>query len=192
MKAFGKKQKKTAKELANSSADLGDGIVNIKDARFKRISKKYVVLIIAIFVVLLGLIGLLIQKNRQSKQEDTGNVKAQNVCATDSQKETLRVAVTNLSPAKYNELKNSVDKIMNTPDFEKDPNCLYPVVTYYTNIGDLASAKRYLTTLESVHGSSYKFDETFPSNVTLETIKQQVTQLEEVQNINKSNAIYYN
>ncbi len=47
------------------------------------------------------------------------------------------------APTKTDELKKTVDKILVTPNFEADQNCLYFVSLYYLNVGDRSKADKY-------------------------------------------------
>lgn len=78
---------------------------------------------------------------------------------------TLREAVPVLGKTQTPELKPVVDKIKSMKGYDRDPNCLYVVVTYHINNYDEDSAKRDMRQLKKVYDSKKGFSSQFGSKV---------------------------
>lgn len=94
---------------------------------------------------------------------------------------TLGEAAGVMGRDKVFELKPIAEKIQNTKDYDRDPNCLYVVLGYYINSYDPDNAKKHLTMLKKVHdpnigykaplGSKVKDIATLESEIEFITIK---------------------
>jgi hypothetical protein len=106
------------------------------------------------------------------------------VCTNPTNVQLLKEAAHNLAPNKNQELKKSVDKIKTLKDYEKDPNCLNPIVTYYANIGDSKNASLYMTKLNEKYDASKGFDKSISNSAP--TIEQLRTVTENIKGSNGS------
>lgn len=78
---------------------------------------------------------------------------AQNQC-TKKSNSNVEAASFVLDPSQNERLKPLVEKIKQTCDYDKDPDHLYILVVYHTNISDPTTARKYLTTLQSINESN--------------------------------------
>lgn len=96
--------------------------------------------VIAFLVILLGAAGVAYYYfvYKESKKE------VNNQCSTQAVQDTiLRDAGVIIPDKKIDELGKMVKKIQQIPDYEKDHNCLYPIVKYYAMIGEAGKSRDY-------------------------------------------------
>ncbi len=70
---------------------------------------------------------------------------------------TLREASSALSPASLGQLKPIAEKVMSTKNYDKDPNCMYIVLTYHTNNDQPAIARSDLEKLRKMYDPTQGF-----------------------------------
>lgn len=110
---------------------------------------------IIIFVLACGI--FVIYKSQQDKLKKTTDglgVKTNCSVQTTESCSVLKEAVYLLDPSKVKELSVVVDKIKNISGYDKNPNLLYVILTFYINLSDGENAKKTYELLNN----SYKTD----------------------------------
>jgi hypothetical protein len=92
--------------------------------------------------------------------------------------QTLKLASRYLSPSNVAKLKEVVNNIQKTPNYQQDPNCLYPVVAYYINISDSHNGSMYLNKLEKVYKPSQGFSKYLGSTYVISTLKNDIKSIQ--------------
>ena len=72
-------------------------------------------------------------------------------------KSILQEAATSMNSISHLGLQQTAIKIQKIKNYQQDANCLYPVVTYYIDIGDPTNARIYLTDLEKAFDRKKSF-----------------------------------
>lgn len=88
------------------------------------------------------------KQHQQSKKAAAEQEKAQ----------LVNQASSKLAPQNSGSLQSIAEQLEKQPGYEKDPNALYVLTTYYLNIGDTARAQDYMTKLKAVYDPSKGFD----------------------------------
>ena len=90
-------------------------------------------------------------------------------------------AANNLTQTKYQELEKTIQKIKKQDSYQKDPNCLYPIVGYYVIVGEVSNAKTAYSELEKVYNADRKFVKVYgPTVTTVNDVKAQIDTLDKV------------
>ena len=120
------------------------------------------------------------------RRSDTGTQQRVVVCSDDLLKRASKL----LKPTKAKDLAPLVSEISGLGGFERDPNCLYVVTTYYVNISDSEAARTHLDNLEKV----FRDEDMSPviynaNNLTFEELKETVRIIDEVSEQNRQQNI---
>ena len=112
-------------------------------------------------------------------------------CDDHSENGILYLASGQLDPKDTTKLKDIVYNIENIKDFDKNPDCLNIVTTYYINISDYASSQKYLDKLNTVYDPSKGFSSVIERSgnaKTIESIRSDVTFLKQQTDNTKKNS----
>lgn len=143
-------------------------------------NKKVVTRIIGISIVALVIVftlGYLVLKKPPAPQADIYAV-----CSTPQNNYLLKQAVPlfNYNSSNIVALGGIISKIEKLPNYQKDPNCDYVVLTYYIYTGNLASASIYMTRLEQSYNSKKGYSEILaPSAKSISNLKRQIAEIQQ-------------
>ena len=135
--------------------------------------RKKILAAVAAVILLAGLalLGLASFRSTQTPDQQA----AATGCQDTSENGVLAEASKLLDARKSGELKPVVAKIQAIKDYDKDPNCMNVVVTYYINISDLNNARTNLEKLEKVYDMSQGFSTVLGPNVKkIEVLREDV------------------
>lgn len=91
----------------------------------------------------------------------------------------LSQAAPKLDVTKSRELKELVNQIESRKAYDRDPNCLNIVITYYIDISDYENARKGLDALELVYNPAVKFSNGLGRDArNIETLRSRVDTLE--------------
>lgn len=127
-------------------------INNSRQLSLPHVYKKIIIVIVCVALLIVGIGGLFVYKNYQSTHSTTDCSKSTKC------KELLKEAIKSLAPKEVAGLAKSVDKIKGFKGYEKNPDLLYVLVTFYINLSDGINARKYLDMLKSVYNSKKGYD----------------------------------
>lgn len=105
---------------------------------------------------------------------------------------TLQAAAPVLDRSKKTKLKLIAENIQKLRGFEHDPNCLYVVVTYDINNGDLPNARLYFNKLKKLYDPNKGFNPYLGSNLkNIATFEEDVKFLEVRDEAIKNNIVTF-
>jgi hypothetical protein len=107
--------------------------------------------------VLLIVIGLVIFRYFKDKNVTSSST----VCSNTSNSPILKQAANALNKGNIDNLKQSIDQIQGLTNYQKYPSCLYPIVNYYINIGNINQASLYLGKLNNVYNPKNRYNPLF-------------------------------
>lgn len=143
--------------------------------------------VIACGVVLIlgGIAWAIYINNRPSK---TINDQCSNRTVRSTVYKDINLVLQNKKP---DELKIIIDQVQKIPSYEKDQNCLYPIVKYYLLIGDSRKSRE----LYDMYVKAYISDESYlkifgPNLENPVTLKPQVEVLERQRSAAEKNSFY--
>jgi len=116
------------------------------------------------------------------------------LCKRQASSPIYKDAVRYLDAGRTTKLKDVVNKIKNQEQYDKDPNCLYPVVSYYLFMHDADNARKNYDLLEKAYNSKKGFSKDYgPAVASLSSLKQR-TENTEKQNadLDKNNNVWLN
>lgn len=124
-------------------------------APLKKPSKKQT-LVIGFFVLLVVVAGVsvFLRVNGNKKM-------ASNQCGGTSESVIYNEAQVSLGKLMQPDLSNTVEKIKKQKDFEKDANCLYPVVVHYIREGDANNAQKYYDKMQLAYQDEIGFADVY-------------------------------
>ncbi len=148
-------------------------------------SKKRLLIVVSTGVIILvgaGATGLLFWNKSQGEK----TTKSQ--CSDGVGSPLLKEASANLNPDKSAQLAPIVSTIQALDGYEKYPNCLNIIVTYYINTTDYNNAKNNMDKLEAVYDSEKGFSKELGGNSkSIETLRGNIKFLEKfADNIRKN------
>lgn len=136
--------------------------------------KKKVMLGLAIPGVVVGLCALaVVYFYTSAKHSNT----ISDACTTEATLPILKEAGTSLDPSGYIMLGETISKIKKIPKFERDPNCLYPIVIYYINTSDYINSRLYLSKMEKVYNTNNRLNPALGDTKTLKSLESTVDYL---------------
>lgn len=107
--------------------------------------------------------------------------KTPGTACTNNPNGVLKEAAKFLEPSKSADLKKTINKIQTIKGYEKDPNCLNPIVTYYINVSDYQNAKFYMDMLEKRYATNSSFSNQLGSGVkNIATLRSDIAFLKKV------------
>lgn len=119
------------------------------------------------------------------------NNKYSTACTDKSANGVLNKTVPYFQPNQYQELGKLVDQITTYPNFDKDPNCLAILMTYYINISDNVKAREYYDKLVVVYQPKKGYDKSIKAYAkTPEYYLSMVQFLEKQAEQSKKNTYY--
>ena len=83
--------------------------------------------------------------------------KTAKVCSAPQQTELMKSVGGSLDPIQAFFLKDYIPKILSLKNYQKDPNCLYPLVVWYINTSNASDAEKYLKLLLPIYPGENKF-----------------------------------
>lgn len=178
------KGKKPKKQLTGSI------VGSDKQSIFAKFSKKTWLIFGGILILLVvTTIGLVTKSYLDREKPKEQKAVAVVVC----DEKLITEASKSMAPEKYKQLKKVVDKIMQLPNYEKDPNCLYPVVVYYVNFHDETNAEMYYKKLAVVYDEKQGFSDHFGKYYAkLKDLQERLSGLQQFNAQRESNAMYSN
>lgn len=123
-----------------------------KSARFWAITIVILILAGGIFVVYKS------QQDKIKKPTDERGVKTNCSEQTTEACTVLKEAVALLDPGKVKELSVVVDKINKIKGYDKDPNLLYVILTYYINLSDGGNSRKTYDLLKNIYKENVGYD----------------------------------
>lgn len=150
--------------------------------RLPHLPKWVVPMVLGILILIAG--WLLYQHHRSDEKK--AQLVAETVCETSDNGNILKEAAANLSPSKSASLLPVVQKIQKLKMYQQDPNCLYIIVTYYTNIGNGNSAATYLAKFNKVYTSRVSLSFSLVEYASVQAMRNNVTFLQTVQKQNQN------
>lgn len=131
---------------------------------------KYIALIaLALLVSLLFALGSLMNL-RKNSQVASG-------CSDELIYEASNLIINRNDQGYLDMFEKTVQKIEQTTSFDKDINCLYPLVYYYTEISDYDKSKQYFDKLEDLSKQGQVISGNFQPPLTVEQLKMRVDHL---------------
>lgn len=146
------------------------------------------VLIAALLILLLALIGGAGWARLGSRQQPAANIEATEPCKDTSESGVLREASAFLDARKSAQLQPIAAKIQAIKDYDKDPNCLNIIATYYVNISDVYNASTYMGKLEAVYDPGQGFSKVLGFDAkSMETLREDLAFLLRQEELMKKN-----
>ena len=168
MKAFRKKGSRAGSKKAVNPA------VTVGSVRKNSRNTKLIAGVVLVVIVLIA--GIYYLYDTQQSRKAAVN----NVCESSAAGDVLEKSAALLAPAKQADLKPLVEKIQGLKNYDRDPNCLMVVTSYYANIGDPVKARLNLDKLKKVYPEDGKFSDKIGGNVRTSTeLEAQTKFLEE-------------
>jgi len=165
-----------------------------------RLNKRQLLLVSLLLVTILGATGVYLLQSEKREADSTldSNTSAQmnddsvisaidSVCSEDLMLEANKY----MPPGNNQELKSIVDSIFELEGYEKDPNCLIVITTYYVNLSDPLNTRKYYEELNKVFNQNIGYSPIIAANsLTPEQLKSVVDFLEQQSEQIKANRIY--
>jgi hypothetical protein len=154
-------------------------LVGVGDSQ-KKLPRSKLLLIAAIVlgVVLLGVGVWSYLKYREAKSIVCGDKLSQQAAAS-------------LTPSNYQVLKVIVDRIAKLPNYEKDPNCLYPIIQYDVYVKNEKDAQDKLAKLQKVYNPKKGFNDAYdPWVKDLKQVEERVAEIKKFNEQVNKNKIY--
>lgn len=147
--------------------------------------KKLTIILGLLIVVAIAVLMLVV--NKQGGNKVSGPV----VCSGRSP-DVLKEASGLLVPEKSSELKPIAEKIRTLPEYDKDPDCLGVLVTYYTNITDPKTAREILDKLNAIYNPEKGFTSSYKASggKGIEELRTGVEFVEKLDQEFKNNMFY--
>jgi hypothetical protein len=98
---------------------------------------------IIVLVVIAACAVILFAYILYSKHKNNNSVLA--VCTTSQNISLLRQSEANIQTNNMLALQKQVEDIKALNNYQQDPNCLYPILSYYIGVGDSTNSSLYLT-----------------------------------------------
>ena len=114
--------------------------------------------------------------NKKPTQKSSPSAVA--VCTTKSNVANLMQAAGAIRTNNIAKQQQAVAKIQKLPNYQKDPNCLYAVVSYYINRSDAKDANLYLNELIKVYNVKQGYSGVFVAPLSIATQKNDVATIE--------------
>lgn len=167
------------KKSKNSTSDTGAKVVvgsGSKKLSLPKFSKKQKLIGTGILLLVLALAFAFWPKaNSPGPEAAPPSFAVGDPCSTNTEDSLLRRTVNVLDPShpeRLPKLEDLVSEIKQTPNFERDPNCLYPIVFFHTTRTDIAEAREYHAQLEKLLDEGSELHALY--NTDRKTIKKQV------------------
>lgn len=166
----------------NHTSTEASGVVTGTGSGKTGLSKK-TVLIAGVLVVVFALIGWVV-----ATKPFTQSNKKYAVCTGNSAKPIMSDASKAISEGKIQQLGPVVSKVQSLKNYDKDPNCLNIIVSYYIGISDSKNARLYLDKLNKVYDENVGFSKTLgPKAYDIAALRQITEFLEKAsENLSKN------
>ena len=123
-----------------------------QSARFWAITIVILILVCGIFVFYNT------QQDNTRKPTDDRGAKTNCSEQTTEACTVLKEAVALLDPGKVKELSVIVEKIIKIKGYDKDPNLLYVILTYYINLSDGGNSRKTYDSLKNIYNENVGYD----------------------------------
>lgn len=137
-----------------------------------------------VFVVILGIIlvcGALYYFK-------TGITLGHNQCSGKDQAKFMQTVSDDTAFHRIPNLKSDVAKIRIIKNYDRDQNCLYPMVSYYIYTGDIKNARKYYDKLSRLYNKSKGLEKIYGKSATpLNTLSTYIEVLEKQDNESRKN-----
>lgn len=154
----------------SKGGEIGEVQTRSKVQKAKSLLDKRKYLMAGVLVVLFAIIILAVFLSTYKKDNNVTAVKS-DVCAD------LYPRIDKaLKPINLNDLKTLSDEIQKRKDFDKDPDCLYPLVIYNVSSSHADQAQSYLDKLRGVYRSDVGFTKAYKHTYTDPDQLQQLLQ----------------
>lgn len=165
---------KMSHKLKKPSKVVVSGDIKRSGLRLPKLSKKILVIGLACLGGLVFIV-LTVALTRSVLNNKDDSVQRMAVCTTKASNNIAVEASRFLPPSQYKQLKVVNDKIQKLPNYEKDPNCLFPIVQYYVYTNDEKNAKLYYNKLVLVYDSKTGFDKYYTAYAkNLDDVKKSI------------------
>lgn len=162
-----------------------EGVI-VGSNRSFRPSKKMLIILVAIVLVIGLTIFVLVPRVRESTE------KKQQGSACVNEEGLLAEAKQLFSYDELDELKVMADRIQTLEKFEQDPNCLYVLVRFNVLNNDALAARQNLDKYKAVYSSEDGLDEALGEKpMSTEELEQEVAAAEAFREQIKSNSQYF-
>lgn len=147
------------KDKQPSDVVVGSGDVN----RFRRLLKPGIISIIALCFVAAAYLSGRWAYNQFFEQTSDDALTNKTVCS----EELLSKAANQLKEDNLEELTSTVQEVEALPDYQKDPNCLGVVTTYYVKSGDAVKARAHYDQLVPLYELVGSYSPTLAGQILL-------------------------
>lgn len=149
-----------------------------------RVPKKVLVLLgVVLVVVAAGGVYWAYQYNTQRKHPI--------ICSADDNGLAVQASAALEDGKDINELKNLVEKIQSTTNYQQDPNCLYPIVQYYIMTNNQSEAQKYLDELKLVYKQEGDIYPLYSPPNELQSLQDQINNLTQINESIKANTTFF-
>jgi hypothetical protein len=154
------------------------GKLNPSRHLFKKVlrNKLFWIITVIIIVVIAGLIVW----HKKSSNKTTSHANTE-LCNKSENSPIYSQAASVLDQSKIKDLAKVVDKIKSQRNYQSDPNCLYPVVVYYSYNYDYQNAKKYYDMLQKVYDSKKGFAKVYDAYYNMHALKSIVDHIKKSQ-----------
>jgi len=156
---------KMSRKLKKPSKVVVSG--EMKQHRFVALLKKFWLVVVGVLLVIAIVAG--IYARYQTTHKTPAKVVATTTCSDSSANGILNKATPVLVPSKVAELQPIAEKIMTLQGYDRDPNCLGVVTTYYINLSDAAKARENYEKLIKVYPTAKGYNEALGGKVATPT-----------------------
>lgn len=126
-----------------------------------------------ILIIIAGLVVFFINRNNTKTT-------ATDACSSKSTQYILKEASPLLSPTvEVTKLQSLVSKIQQISNYQKDPNCLYPIVLYYINTSNAKESSFYLNEFLNAYGPGHGFSPLLGPVYPTSTLKADVAAIQQ-------------
>ena len=107
----------------------------------------------------------------EKHQHTSKVVTATTVCTNKTNTPILLNAATAISEQNVQMQQQTVAQIEKLPNYQQDPNCLYPIVKYYIQVEDAQNAGKYLALLQTVYHPNQVLSNVFMQPTSLQDLQ---------------------
>jgi len=162
------------------SANEGVVVSKIAHPSSNRLRKRYLFAICGVVVVAVG-IGVALLVIHYHHHSSAQKLVASTVCSSGADARILSQSAVYFAPGYASQLAPFVAKIEKRPDYEGDPNCLYVLATYYSNIADPNDAQKYINLFNELYNSNKGLSPYLINTPSMQTIQAIVSQQTKIQ-----------
>lgn len=127
-------------------------------------------------IVVLAATAVYVSLNRNKVTGDE-KLAASSVCNDDINKQAATYMNGDTSAVQYRQI---VDSIKQKKDYDRDPNCLYIVISYNLDKNLSTGNDRYMSRLEKVYDPGKGFSPAFGNTLSLQGLRERVKQMDDI------------